>query len=266
MTLGKRVSEEFERAGEVVLLAVTPFPLVSPGDDLRDALRQAFAASGVVPEHGDILILTHKVVSRAEGRVVQLDTISPSSRAVELASQTGKDPRLVELILRESKELVRVSQGHIIAEHRLGHVSANAGVDQSNSGGKGWVCLLPRDPDGTAAALCTFVRNAYKKEVAVLICDSHGRPFRRGTVGTCIGACGLAPLLDLRGQHDLFGYVLQSSMECIADELCAAANLLMGQAAEAVPLIVVRGFRWRWTKASIAEVLRPRSEDLFRGP
>ena len=257
---GVRVS----RPRYLELFAITPFPIVAAGDNLHEALREGIAASRLVVEDGDILILTHKLISRAQGRVVQLDSVVPSAEALRVAQKTNRDPRLVEVILREAKELVRVQDGHIISEHRLGHISANAGVDRSNSAEGDVVCLLPRDPDATAMQISTFIREEYGKRVAVLISDSHGRPFRRGTVGTCVGVWGLPPLLNLRGQLDLFGYTLERSDECIADELCGAANVLMGQADEGVPAVLFRGMTWPVSGAPIREVLRVPEEDIFR--
>lgn len=255
---------DFHRPKHLELVAVTPFPLVAPRGSLLDAIREGITASGVSLVDGDILVVTHKIVSRAEGRLVQLDSVVPSAKALQLAAETDRDPRTVEVILGEARELVRISNRHIITEHRLGHVSANAGVDRSNSAEGSVVCLLPRDPDGTAREISEFIRQEHGRHVAVLISDSHGRPFRKGTVGTCIGTYGLPPLLDLRGKKDLFSYTLERSSECIADELCAAANLLMGQADEGIPLVVIRGMIWPVSSDPIRVVLRSPEEDIFR--
>jgi coenzyme F420-0:L-glutamate ligase/coenzyme F420-1:gamma-L-glutamate ligase len=237
---------------------------VSRGGSLEEAFRLGIRTSGVALDDDDVLVVTHKLISRAEGATVRLSEVRPRARARWIARLTNRDARLVEVILQQTRRLVRVSRSVILTEHLLGHVSANAGVDRSNSGEDGVVCVLPSDPEGTARRLSALARDEYGKRVAVLVSDSHGRPFRRGTVGACIGICGFPALLDLRGQSDLFGYKLRSSVECVADELCAAANLMMGQADEGIPVVVVRGIKWHEPGASIQEVLRPASEDIFR--
>jgi len=220
---------------------------------------------GMTLADGDVLVITHKIVSRAESRCIPLDGTVISPRAQALARTTGKDARVVEWILREAKSIIRVAQNHIITEHRLGHISANSGVDRSNVMGKDELCLLPEDPDGTARKIATACRAAFDAKVGVLISDSHGRPFRVGTVGTCIGACRVPPVVDLRGEPDLFGRVLEYSLEAIGDELCSAANLVMGQGAEAAPVVLISGLGLCGSGGSATDLLRPPQTDIFRG-
>jgi coenzyme F420-0:L-glutamate ligase/coenzyme F420-1:gamma-L-glutamate ligase len=204
-----------------------------------------------------VLAVAQKIVSKAEGRSVALASVKPSVAARELAEQTGKDARLVELILSESERVVRARPNLIIVKHRLGFVMANAGIDQSNIGVDGHALLLPRDPDGSAAAL------AAQLGLPVVITDSFGRAWRRGTVGVAIGAAGLPALRDLRGQPDLFGRMLMVSITGFADEIAAAAGLVMGQGAEGQPAVLVRGLSWSGTQNPASELLRPAQEDLF---
>ena len=191
-----------------------------PGASLPDLIVAALRERGPRPEDGDVLVVAQKIVSKAEGSVVDLRDVTPSAEAVRLAGLGGKDPRLVEVILRESKRVVRAQGGVLITEHRLGYISANAGVDHSNAGiGPEVVTLLPRDPDASARALREAVRAAFGVSVAVLVNDSHGRPHREGAVGVCIGAAGLEPLLSLVGRPDRYGYTMRTSVEAVADEL-----------------------------------------------
>lgn len=242
----------------LTLVALPGLPMVAAGDDLATLLAAGMARAGLSPEPGDVLAVAQKVVSKAEGRSVALGSVTPSAAAEALAAETGKDARLVELILSESVRVVRSRPNLIIVEHRLGFVMANAGVDQSNVGAAGHALLLPVDPDASAAAL------AAKLGLAVVITDSFGRAWRRGTVGVAIGAAGLPALLDLRGQPDLFDRPLMVSIAGFADEIAAAAGLLMGQGAEAQPAVLVRGLRWSAPPSPAAALLRVGPEDLFR--
>ncbi len=253
-------------------LQLTPLPglpLVEPGDDLAELVLAALARRAIRLSDGDILVLAQKIVSKAEGRLVDLASVTPSSRAAELAAQTGKDPRLVELILRESRQVLRTRPGVMIVEHRLGFVCASAGIDHSNVRGPhgapgDWVLLLPADPDASARRLRTRLEIASGARLGVLIIDSHGRAWRMGTVGVAIGLAGLPGLVDMRGWPDLFDFRLQITQVGVADELAAAASLLMGQAAEGVPLVHVRGFPYPLREGCLSELLRPREQDLFR--
>jgi len=239
------------------LFALPGLPMVQAGDDLAGLLSAAMARAGLAPQQGDVLAVAQKIVSKAEGRSVALASVEPSTAARELAEQTGKDARLVELVLSESERVVRARPNLIIVKHRLGFVMANAGIDQSNVGADGHALLLPRDPDGSAAAL------AARLGLPVVITDSFGRAWRRGTVGVAIGAAGLPALCDLRGQPDLFGRTLMVSITGFADEIAAAAGLVMGQGAEGQPAVLVRRLSWSGAVNPAAELIRPAQEDLF---
>lgn len=251
------------------LTPVPGLPLVEPGDDLDTLVLAALSRLNFQLSDGDILVLAQKVVSKAEGRLVNLGSVAPSSRADALAAQTGKDPRLLELILRESRQVLRTRPGVIIVEHRLGFVCASAGIDHSNVRGPhgdsgDWVLLLPEDPDASAQRLRAKLESASGAHLGVLIIDSHGRAWRMGTVGLAIGLAGLPGLVDMRGWPDLFDFRLQITQVGAADELAAAASLVMGQSAEGVPLVHVRGFPYPLREGHLSELLRPRAQDLFR--
>jgi coenzyme F420-0:L-glutamate ligase/coenzyme F420-1:gamma-L-glutamate ligase len=253
-------------ASRAQLLALGGIPVVQPGDDLATIIADALEREGIRLQDGDVLVVAQKIVSKAEDRFVALATVTPSARATEIARETGKDPQLVEVILSESKRVVRTRRDLIIVEHRLGIVLANAGVDQSNVGGEGSdrVLLLPRDPDTSARALHDALAARYGCEVAVVINDSVGRAWRRGTVGIALGAAGLPSLLDLRGQPDMFGRQLRSSIVGLADEIGAMASLMMGQAAEGRPVVLIRGLKLPREDAPAQSLVRPEQEDLFR--
>jgi coenzyme F420-0:L-glutamate ligase / coenzyme F420-1:gamma-L-glutamate ligase len=253
--------------GAVTLLPLRGIKLVEPGDDLGAITVAAFTANGIVPQTGDVLVLAQKIVSKAEGRYVDVTTVSPSERAVELARELDKDPRFVELVLSESKRVVRHRPGLLIVEHRLGFVMANAGIDHSNlpeQAGAERVLLLPEDPDASARVLQEHLAGACGARLAVIIADSFGRPWRKGTVGIALGAAGLPALIDLRGRPDLFGRALLVTETGFADEIAAAAGLLMGQADEAVPMVLMRGLSWSAPEVSAAALVRPAEHDLFR--
>jgi len=253
-------------------LTLTPLPkipLIRPGDDLAEILLNSMQSAHITPEDGDILVLAQKIVSKAEGRLVNLNTVQPSKEAQELATRSQKDPRLVELILRESREVLRVRPGTIIVEHRLGFVCANAGIDHSNvQGEKGdpedWVLLLPEDPDRSALEIRRRIKFSTGSRFGVMIIDSHGRAWRLGTVGMTIGLSGLPALVDRRGWTDLFGYQLKITIIAAADELASAASLVMGEAAERLPAVHVRGFPYPLREGTLKELLRPKELDLFR--
>jgi len=268
-------------------LTLTPLPsipLIRAGDNLSGIILAALRASSLTLQDNDILVITSKIVSKAEGRLVNLTAITPSKEALELATRSEKDARLVELILQESREVLRVRPGTLIVEHRLGFVCANAGIDHSNvspplpsAEGTGpalsevegvraeeWVLLLPEDPDRSAAEIRRKLEAASGVRLGVMIIDSHGRTWRLGTVGMAIGLSGLPGVVDERGWQDLFGYTLQITVVGVADELAAAASLVMGQAAEATPIVSVRGFPYPLREGSLSELLRPRGQDLFR--
>jgi coenzyme F420-0:L-glutamate ligase/coenzyme F420-1:gamma-L-glutamate ligase len=269
----------------VNLTPLPAIPFIQPGDDLAGIILGALDRASITLAAGDILVLAQKIVSKAEGRLVHLSTVIPSAHAVELAGKAEKDPRLVELILRESREVLRVRPGTIIVEHRLGFVCASAGIDHSNVAAPlleaqgqtppspdrsapeysgDWMLLLPEDPDASAARIRQQLEAASGARIGVLIIDSHGRAWRLGVVGTAIGFSGLPGLVDMRGQPDLFGYRLRITLIAAADELAAAASLVMGQAAEGTPIVHVRGFPYTLRDGSLGELLRPREQDMFR--
>ncbi len=252
---------------EVTLRALTGVKLVEPGDDLGAITVGAFAANGLVPEKGDVLVVAQKIVSKAEGRYVDLADVRPSDRAMALAAELDKDPRFVEVVLGESKRVVRHRPGLLIVEHRLGFVMANAGIDHSNipmADGVDRVLLLPRDPDGSARALRDNLAGVFGVPIGVIVSDSFGRAWRKGTVGIALGAAGLPAIIDMRGQPDLFGRALLVTETGYADEIAAAAGLLMGQADEAIPMVLVHGLSWSAPDAPAAALVRPAEHDLFR--
>jgi coenzyme F420-0:L-glutamate ligase/coenzyme F420-1:gamma-L-glutamate ligase len=255
-----------EPSTRAVFTALAGFPEVLPGDDLLTHLASALRFTGIALLDGDILVLASKIVAKAEGRLVNLAEVRPGSRAVEVARQTDKDPRLVELILRESESISRMRPGLLIVRHKLGFTSANAGIDHSNvrqSEGCEMVLLLPEDPDGTAASLRAAIQEKLGVQVGLVIADSHGRPFRLGTVGVAIGVAGLPALWDRRGEPDREGVALQYTDVGTADEIAAAAGLLMGQAGESLPAVHIRGLSLPAVQGRAADLVRPRELDVY---
>lgn len=251
----------------VSIVPLLDFPLVKPGDEVGGFVVDALRANALELRHGDILVLAQKIISKAEARYVDLATVQPSERARQLALATGKDQRLVELILQELRRVVRYAHGVIVVEHRLGFVMANAGIDASNidpSMGSEPVLLLPADPDKSAAALRDRLVQSCNKQIGVIVSDSFGRPWRHGTVGIAIGSAGLPALIDLRGRPDLFGRNLRATESGFADEVAAAASLVMGQAAEGRPVVLVRGLTLSGAERPVAHLIRDAEEDLFR--
>jgi coenzyme F420-0:L-glutamate ligase / coenzyme F420-1:gamma-L-glutamate ligase len=249
------------------LTALADFPLVRPGDDLAGLILSSLESNRLALRDGDVLILAQKIVSKSEGRLVDLAGVAPSERAETLAGLTRKDPRFVELVLRESREVLRAKPDLLVVEHRLGFVCANAGLDRSNVDGSDageWVLLLPEDPDGSCRALRGRLMETTGAAIGVIINDSHGRAWRNGTIGVAIGVAGLPALMDLRGRMDLFDYRLQITQVAAADELASAASLIMGQAGEALPVVHARGFPYPLRESSLAELIRPKDEDAFR--
>jgi coenzyme F420-0:L-glutamate ligase/coenzyme F420-1:gamma-L-glutamate ligase len=255
------------RPARLTFTALAGIKLVEPGDDLGAIAVAAFSENRIVPEAGDVLVVAQKIVSKAEGRYVDVTTVEPSERAIALAAEVDKDPRFVEVVLSESRRVVRHRPGLLIVEHRLGFVMANAGIDHSNlpiADGGERVLLLPTDPDGSARALREHMRRSFGSDIAVIISDSFGRAWRKGTVGVALGAAGLPALIDMRGHPDLFGRELLVTETGFADEIAAAAGLLMGQADEAVPMVLVRGLGWSAPEVPAAALIRPAEHDLFR--
>ena len=249
----------------LILTPLPGIPLIQEGDDLTKIVLQSLGNVQLELQEGDIIVFTQKIVSKAEGRHVNLAEVTPSPQAETLAAETEKDPRLVELLLNESKQVLRKRPGLIIVEHNLGFICANAGIDHSNvTGSDDWVLLLPKDPDASARVLRRGLENSSEARLGVLIIDSHGRAWRNGTVGVTIGISGLPGVVDLRGTIDLFGYELQVTEVGAADELAAAASLMMGQVAEGTPVVHVRGFPYPLREADFNEILRPEEKDMFR--
>jgi len=251
------------------LQSLEGIPLIQPGDDLGSIILISLQDTQLTLENGDILVVAQKIVSKAENRLVNLSQVTPTEKACQLAARTGKDARLVELILQESREILRVDHGLIIVEHQLGFVCANAGIDHSNVRGswgeaQDWYLLLPENPDRSAQKLRDYFFQACGVKIGVLIIDSHGRAWRNGVVGTTIGLAGLPGVVDLRGKLDIYGYELRSTMVAAADELASAASLLMGQADERTPVVHVRGFPYALREAGLQELIRDKNRDLFR--
>jgi len=249
-------------APQVQIIGVAGMPEVRPGDDLAALILEAVRGQGLDIEDGDVVVVTQKIVSKAEGRLVHLRTVEPSPQALELAVRTGKDPRLLEVILRESRRIVRQERGVIICETKHGFVCANAGVDTSNVGG-GVVSLLPENPDQSAERIRAAIQEKKGISIAVVISDTFGRPWREGHTNVAIGLAGMSAMKDYVGQTDPHGYVLRVSTMAVADELAAAAELVMEKLSR-VPVAIVRGFDYQRAEGSAQELIRPRERDLFR--
>jgi coenzyme F420-0:L-glutamate ligase/coenzyme F420-1:gamma-L-glutamate ligase len=250
---------------QLILTALPNIPMIDKGDNLSEIILQSIQKSQLALQDGDVLVLAQKIVSKAEGRRVNLANVEPGSEALALAHETGKDPRLVEMILQESTKVARKRPGLIIVEHKLGFICANAGIDHSNvSGTDDWILLLPENPDASAARLRAELEQFSGARLGVSIIDSHGRAWRNGTLGLTIGLSGIPGVVDKRGEHDLFGYQLRVTEVGAADELAAAASLLMGQVAEGTPVVHVRGFPYQLRESGLDELLRDPERDLFR--
>ena len=250
---------------EISISTLRDIPLVEAGDDIAAIILKAAAGMGLGLGDGDVLVVAQKIVSKAEGRLVRLGDVEAGDEARELAAATDKDPRLVQLILDESSDVVRHKRGALIVRHRLGHVAANAGIDQSNiahDGGEA-ALLLPRDPDASAAGLLAALERATGKRLGVIIADSVGQPWRMGSVGRAIGCAGVQVLDDLRGRTDMFGRELQSSMVNRVDSIAALATLAMGESVEGTPVAVVRGLPVPEETGTARDILRPIEQDLF---
>jgi coenzyme F420-0:L-glutamate ligase/coenzyme F420-1:gamma-L-glutamate ligase len=251
----------------VTLTPLPGIPMVRPGDDLAGLLIAACEQHALAPADGDVVVVAQKIVSKAEGRHIDLATVKPSPQAESLAAAVCKDPRLIEVILGESRRVLRHKPGVLIVEHRLGFIMANAGVDRSNvdpAMGKEPVLLLPRDPDGSAAQLREGLIAHFRSTIGVIISDSFGRAWRRGSVGVALGAAGLPALLDMRGRPDLYGYALRVTQTGFADQIAAAAALIMGEADDAQPVVLVRGLGIAGTPLPASKLIRAAEEDLFR--
>jgi coenzyme F420-0:L-glutamate ligase/coenzyme F420-1:gamma-L-glutamate ligase len=252
------------RSAELLLKPLRGIHAINAGTDLVEIALNGLAQSDERLREGDMLIFAQKIVSKAEGRAVDLASVIPSDRALELAKDTGKDARVVELVLSESSEVIRAREGVLIVRHRLGFSLANAGIDASNEGRNDHVLLLPEDPDASALRIRNGLRTRTGIDAGILVIDSLGRPWRLGTIGTAIGVSGIPALLDLRGRPDLHGRPLEATEIALADELAAAASLMMGQADEGTPIVLARGVPYARRDGSARDLLRPKDKDLFR--
>jgi coenzyme F420-0:L-glutamate ligase/coenzyme F420-1:gamma-L-glutamate ligase len=249
---------------KVEVLGVADLPIVKEGDDLAKLICQATKKQGTPLHNGDVIVVTHVIVSRSEGNIVNLNSIHPSKFAKSVAKRLNKDPKLVEVILQESKGIIRMRDGKLITETKQGLICANSGIDRSNIHGEGNVALLPESADQSAQKIRKRINEITKKDVAVIISDTHGRPLRRGEINIAIGVAGFEPLRDRRGEKDLFGYILKVKRTAIADELSSAAELVIGQANEGIPVAIIRGYSYPKSEdAKATELIRPHEEDLF---
>ncbi len=249
----------------IKIIAVENLPLIKEGDNLAELISNATEKQGTPLMENDIIVVTHVVVSKAEGNIIDLDKIIPSERAKELAQQTNKEPALVEVILRETKEIVRIGQNSIITETNNGIICANAGIDRSNVSGDRNVVPLPKNPNASAQNIRQEIIRLTGTSVSVIISDTHGRPLRLGEINVAVGVAGIKPIRDRRGEKDLFGYVLRIKQTAIADELSSAAELVIGQANEGIPVAIIRGYNYQAIEgASTTELIRAKERDLFR--
>jgi coenzyme F420-0:L-glutamate ligase/coenzyme F420-1:gamma-L-glutamate ligase len=248
----------------IEIFAVTGLPIVKEGDDLASLICNAAEKQGTPIQNGDVIVATHVIVSRAEGNIVNLETVTPSEFAKSVAKRTGKDPRLVEVILRESRSIVRMRDGKLITETKHGLICANSGVDVSNVSGDSNVAPLPEDADQSALAIRQKIMQIVGKDVAVIVSDTHGRPLRQGEINIALGTSGFEPLRDRRGEKDLFGYTIRVKRTAIADELASAAELVIGQTNEGIPAAIIRGYDYPKSEtANAKKMIRPPNEDLF---
>jgi coenzyme F420-0:L-glutamate ligase / coenzyme F420-1:gamma-L-glutamate ligase len=249
----------------VRVIAVENLPLIIKGDSIGELIYLAAKKQKTPVQEKDVIVITHVAVSKAEGNIVNLDEISPTERAKDIAKQTGKEPALVEVILRETEEIVRLGNNSLITETKSGIVCANAGVDKSNIEGERNLALLPRDPDASAQRIRHEIRRLSGCDVAVIVSDTHGRPLRMGEINVAIGLAGIKPIRDRRGEKDLFGYVLKVKQTAVADELASAAELVIGQTNEGIPAAIIRGYDYLpEEKPSVRTLTRPKEKDLFR--
>jgi coenzyme F420-0:L-glutamate ligase/coenzyme F420-1:gamma-L-glutamate ligase len=248
----------------IKIIGVRGLPVIKEGDDLAEMICKAAEKQGTSIQEGDIIVIAHIVISRAEGNVVNLNSVVPSGFAKAFAQQFDKDPKLIEVILREARSIVRMGDGKIITQTKHGFVCANSGVDQSNVPGEGNVALLPDNPDRSAQEIRKKIKRLTGKDVAVIISDTHGRPFREGEINIALGVAGINPIRDRRREKDLFGYVLRVKKTAIADELSSAAELVIGQADEGIPVAIIRGYQYpKSERAKATDLIRPREKDLF---
>ncbi|MEM2937245.1 MAG: coenzyme F420-0:L-glutamate ligase [Candidatus Bathyarchaeia archaeon] len=248
----------------IQVIGIESLPIIKPGDNLASLICGAAEKQGTPIQDGDIIVVTHVIVSRAEGRIANLNEVVPSEFAKNIAEHSEKDPALIEVVLREARGIIRMSDGKIITETKHGFICANSGVDKSNVPGERFVALLPENPDASAERIRREIKRLTGKDVAVIISDTHGRPLREGEINVAIGVSGLKPIRDRRGEKDLFGYVLRVKQTAVADELASAAELVIGQADEGVPAAIIRGYKFiKSETARATELVRPKEKDLF---
>jgi len=254
---------------EIVIHSIPAIPEIRPGDDLASILVEAICRSGITPTPGDVLVVAHKVVSKAEGRVVALDTVTPRAKALELGATLNKNPQKIEVIMRESAEILRAirhpghGEGILICRHKSGYIMANAGVDESNAPDRGSVILLPEDPDRSAAGIRRAVEGKFCRPVGVVITDTFGRPWRKGLVDVAVGLSGPPPIVSLAGTPDRYGRPLRVTAPAFADQIAAAAGLLMDKAG-GHPAVLIKGLQWQESEDSVKALFRADDEDLFR--
>ena len=248
----------------IEIIPIEDFPIIKKGDNISKEILKSLKSKDRELQNKDILIIAQTIISRAEGAIVNLDEINPSEFAKEIAKQSNKDPRHVEIILREAKNLCKFRNGVLVTETKHGFVCANSGVDKSNVEQENCVSLLPENPDKSAREIREAIEKSIKKEVAIIISDTHNRPFRLGAINIAIGCSGINPFLNYIGKEDLFGYQLTSSITSIADQLCSAAGLQMGEANEGYPVIIIRGYNYKREEISAKELIRPAERDYFR--
>jgi len=249
----------------ITIIPITKLPLIAEGDNLAKLICNAAEKQNTPIQEKDVVVITHVAVSKAEGNVVNLDEVSPSEQARQIALKVGKEPAIVEVILRETKEFVRMGHNSLITETHSGIVCANAGVDKSNIEGERNVVLLPKNPDASAQTIRQEIKKLTRCNVAIIISDTHGRPLRMGEINVAIGVAGIKPIRDRRGEKDLFGYVLRIKQTAVADELASAAELVIGQASEGIPAAIIRGYNYQTAEDASAKTLtRPKEADLFR--
>jgi len=252
---------------EVKLIGIKSIPLIKEGDNIADFILKAMIEDDINIENGDIFVIAETVIAKAEGNIIDLNSIKPSLKAQELSKKTGKDPRLVEAIIQKSNEIIKVGPDFIISETKHGFICANAGIDESNVD-MGMATPIPDDPDKSASLIRNDIEKATNKEVVIIISDTQGRAFREGAIGTTVGISGMNPLWDRKGEKDLFGRELQTTSIAVADELAASASILMGQADEGIPVVLIKGVeythRLKNHKSGARELIRPKKLDVFR--
>jgi coenzyme F420-0:L-glutamate ligase/coenzyme F420-1:gamma-L-glutamate ligase len=249
----------------VQVIAVENLPLIKKGDNLGQLIVETAKKQNTPIQEKDVIVVTHVAVSKAEGNIINLDQVTPSERAKEIAQKINKDPAMVEVILQETKDIIRIGQNSIITETKSGVICANAGVDRSNVSGDRNVVPLPKNANASAQNIRQEIKRLTGANVAVIVSDTHGRPFRMGEINVTVGVAGIKPIRDRRGEKDLFGYVLRIKQTAIADELSSAAELVIGQANEGIPAAIIRGYKYQTAEnASATELTRPKEKDLFR--